>query len=241
MPCLNFASCLSHCDGVEMTPSQVEECGFAIVDAVLHDDEVVALLHELDSISMGGHALRNLHQCCSGVEKLCRDARIVDLARSIVGENPFVVRSIFFDKNPKANWKVAWHQDLTIAVRENIDVDGFGPWSLKDGVIHVQPPTVVLERMVTIRVHLDDCTTENGPLRVLPGSHRSGKLTPEQIADWRARVSEMECVVPRGGVVMMRPLILHASSQAMIATHRRVVHLEFAAEKLPNGLKWAVG
>jgi ectoine hydroxylase-related dioxygenase (phytanoyl-CoA dioxygenase family) len=149
------------------------------------------------------------------------------------------VRTLLFDKQPGANWKVTWHQDLTIAVKERRDVDGFGPWSIKDGIPHVQPPAELLARMITLRVHLDDCFAENGALRILPGTHQSGRLSPADISDTRARVDEIVCEVPRGGVLVMRPLLLHASSAAVSPRHRRVLHLEFAAEDLPEGLAWA--
>ena len=95
------------------------------------------------------------------------------------------VRAILFDKTPSANWKVVWHQDLTIAVRERGVVSGFGPWSEKEGVVHVQPPIELLERMLAVRVHLDDCGADNGPVRVLPASHRVGRLSGEAIDEWR--------------------------------------------------------
>lgn len=223
-----------------MIESEFNDRGFAIIQGVLRNDEVVELQEEIGRLTNGAHALRNVHECCNAVRKLCCDTSILSLARKIIGENAFVVRSIFFDKNEGANWKVAWHQDLAIGVQARGEIEGFGPWSVKDGIVHVQPPASILERMVTLRVHLDDCTTQNGPLRVLPGSHRRGKLTAEQITDRRARVPEVECIVPSGGVLIMRPLILHTSSRATSAGHRRVVHLEFAAETLPDGLKWAV-
>jgi ectoine hydroxylase-related dioxygenase (phytanoyl-CoA dioxygenase family) len=92
-------------------------------------------------------------------------------AASVLGHRCFPIRATYFDKTQNANWNVAWHQDLTIAVRERRDVPGFGLWSVKDGVIHVQPPVAVLERIVAVRFHLDPCGRENGPLRVIPGSH----------------------------------------------------------------------
>lgn len=148
---------------------------------------------------------------------------------------------ILFDKNSDANWKVIWHQDLTIAVRKHRNVPGFGPWSEKDSVPHVQPPLQLLTQMVAVRLHFDDCTEENGPVRVIPRSHQIGRLDPEQISNLRARGPEVECIVPRGGVLAFHSLILHASSPARRPLHRRVVHIEYVASswrELPGGLEW---
>lgn len=153
-----------------------------------------------------------------------------------------VVRSILFDKLPGANWKVAWHQDLTIAVQEETPAPGFGPWSRKDDVPHVQPPVALLEEMLTVRLHLDPADADNGALRVVPGSHVFGRLNAEQIQAQRTAVPEHLCAAAAGDVLLMRPLILHASAAAASPRHRRVIHLEFArAESLPEpcgGRSW---
>jgi ectoine hydroxylase-related dioxygenase (phytanoyl-CoA dioxygenase family) len=151
-----------------------------------------------------------------------------------------VVRGLFFDKTPTANWNLPWHQDLTIAVRTRRDVPGFRPWTLKGGIPHVHAPADLLGRMVTIRIHLDDCGPQSGPLRVLPGSHASGKLDPGAIATWPSRTGmpAVDVLVPAGGAVIMRPLLLHASASGTDPGHRRVIHLEYAAEELPGGLEW---
>jgi ectoine hydroxylase-related dioxygenase (phytanoyl-CoA dioxygenase family) len=148
------------------------------------------------------------------------------------------VRALFFDKTPKANWRVSWHQDLTIPTRRRVEVPGFGPWSEKAGIPHVQPPASVLERMLTVRIHLDPCDSFNGPVRVLPGTHRHGKLTPAVIEAFRVSVQPVEAVVPAGGLLLMHPLLLHASSPALRPVHRRVIHLEYAADPLPSPLEW---
>jgi ectoine hydroxylase-related dioxygenase (phytanoyl-CoA dioxygenase family) len=150
------------------------------------------------------------------------------------------VRGILFDKTPGANWKVPWHQDLSIAVTKQIDLPGYGPWSVKAGVPHVQPPVEILQRMLTIRLHLDDCGLDNGPLLVLPGSHAHGILSGEQVDQLRQAGTPVPATVSRGGAVLMRPLLLHASHAATSPGHRRVIHIEYASAKLPAGLVWFI-
>ncbi len=221
----------------------LEQHGFAIVPEVLSGSTCHHLIGAIETaIQDAGrnHAMRNLAKNVSAVRELAESKSIVSLARSVLGKNAFIVRSLFFDKTPEANWKVAWHQDITIAVHTKIEAPDFGPWSMKDGVVHVQPPARVLENMLTIRVHLDECDLENGPLQVLPCSHKEGKLDAEQILSWKNRAKSVSCIVQKGGALLMRPLLLHASSAAQIPRHRRVIHLEFAAEDLPAELRWAV-
>ena len=124
-----------------------------------------------------------------------------------------------------------------IAVRQKLEIPGYRGWSQKAGVWQVQPPAEVLANMIAVRIHLDDCDTHNGPLRVLPGSHRHGWLD-DRLDEWKNRVVEVVCTVKRGGIVAMCPLILHASAPSEAPAHRRVIHIEFAGEELPSGLEW---
>jgi ectoine hydroxylase-related dioxygenase (phytanoyl-CoA dioxygenase family) len=185
----------------------------------------------------GRGGMRNLLDM-PGVQSVARSAAVRRVAQAVLGDGCVAVRGIFFDKAPTKNWKVPWHQDLTIAVCEARQVPGFGPWSEKAGVPHVHAPVEILERMLAVRLQLDDCGPENGPIRVLPGSHLAGKLRPAQIEEFRTRVLPVECVAPRGSILAFRPLLLHASSPATRPAHRRVVHLEFAVGPLPDGLQW---
>ena len=171
------------------------------------------------------------------VRELAGSLAIRSLAGAVLGDGCFAVRAVFFDKVPGANWKLGWHQDSVISVRERIDAPGFVAWSLKAGVLQVQPPAEILSEMLAVRVHLDDCGELNGPLRVLPGSHAHGWLD-EEIAAWKRNVAEVTCRVRSGGVVVMRPLLIHASPAASRPHHRRVIHIEFAREDLPDGLEW---
>jgi len=132
------------------------------------------------------------------IAQLARSPRIFDIVRPNLSSEPFPVRAIFFNKSAAANWLVPWHQDLTIAVRAKVDVPGFGPWSSKEGIPHVQPPISLLEEMLTIRLHLDDCDENNGALRVLGGSHRLGRLSSEQIRELRAKHPETVCRLSAG-------------------------------------------
>ena len=212
--------------------------GFTLLPNALDGPSVDALTQTLSPLQTPGAAgTRNLLDD-AGVCAAVSSPQIRALALPVVGPNCFVTRAILFDKTPAANWKVPWHQDLSIAVRERIEVEGFGPWSVKEGVIHVQPPREILENMVTLRLHLDPCDYSNGALRVLAGTHNLGKLSASQIAAQREVKSETVCELPRGGALLMRPLLLHASSAATAPAHRRVLHLEWAAHDLPDGLQW---
>jgi hypothetical protein len=157
----------------------------------------------------------------------------------ILGREVRIVRGIFFDKTPAANWPVAWHQDLSLALAEKHALEGWQAWSVKAGVAHVQPPHGLLARMMTLRFHLDDCDEDNGPLKVVPGSHAHGRLDRAAQATLRSECGERTLAVAQGDIIAMRPLILHASSSAKSPRHRRVVHLEFApGDLLPVPLRW---
>ncbi|HEX8130567.1 MAG TPA: phytanoyl-CoA dioxygenase family protein [Pyrinomonadaceae bacterium] len=230
--------------------ARVERAGFAVVPDVIDEGEraraVAALERADDSAGVrrrgGVYAIRNLLDAVPELRELIERTRVLTLASEVLGAPAFVVRSILFDKTPEANWKVAWHQDLSIAVRARRDAEGFGGWSEKAGITHVQPPAEILERMLTIRLNLDTSDEANAPLRVVPGSHLRGRLSADAIARVLERSTPVSCLVPRGGALLMRPLLLHASSASRTPErHRRVVHLEFAAGELPAGLEWSSG
>jgi len=221
-----------------LTRECIERDGFATVDDFASGfvvDELKASINGLGDRA----GTRQLHRAVPAVAEFLAGDALREWIQALV-PGGFPVRTIFFDKTPTANWKVPWHQDLTICVRERHEVPGFSGWSVKEGVVHVQPPVEVLNRMVTIRLHLDDCGPENGPLRVLPGSHRGGRLGPDAIARWQVMREPVTCVAPRAAAVIMKPLILHGSSAAKKPEHRRVLHIEIAAESLPAPLEWAM-
>jgi ectoine hydroxylase-related dioxygenase (phytanoyl-CoA dioxygenase family) len=225
---------------------EIAERGFAIVEGVLNQDAITKLLSELeqitDSTSMrrrgGIFAVRNLLDVAQEVRVLAESSELHALVDAVLGSESIPVRGILFDKIPDANWKVPWHQDVTIAVQEKIDAEGFGPWSIKADVLHVQPPAHVLENMISLRLHLDKCGEENGALRVLPGSHARGRIPEDQIAEIRDGAVEHIWEVDVGGVLLMRPLLLHASSPSRVPEHRRVIHINYTRVDLPLGMRW---
>lgn len=214
----------------------VEMDGFATTPQVLEAAERGALLGLLGIVPGAGR--RGL-LTSPAVAALARSEQLLSLVRPYLPTEPLPVRAIFFDKSPAANWLVPWHQDLTLTLQSQAEVPGYGPWSIKEGVPHVQPPVELLERMLTVRLHLDDADESNGALRVLPGTHRLGRLSPGQIEEQRARQPDVLCAVEAGGALLMRPLLLHASGRSISPEkHRRVLHIEYAAFTLPAGLHW---
>jgi hypothetical protein len=213
----------------------VDEQGFKLIEQLLSNAEVEQLLMDVGaSAAAGRRNMLDVH----AVAAWARSVRIMDLVRPYLYGDPRPVRALWFNKSAEANWLVAWHQDLAIAVRERVDAPGFGAWSVKEGVVHVQPPVEALERMLTVRVHLDDADGENGALRVIAGTHQMGRLTPEQIAKLREERAETLCTAAAGDALLMRPLLLHASGRSINDRPRRVLHIEYAATELPGGLAW---
>ena len=226
-----------NCDVHEFA-RKIDLQGWAITPPVIDRGTVELLRAELGALVANGRGgARNLLQT-RGARELAKSAQIRSLAEAVLDSSCFAVRALLFDKTSAANWKVVWHQDLTIAAREQHDVPGFGPWTTKAGVAHVQPPVEFLERMLAIRVHLDPCRATNGPVRVINGSHRLGRLSGADIDRARKTGVETECLVDEGAVLAFRPLILHASAPALTPNHRRVIHIEFAASELPLPLRW---
>ena len=219
--------------------------GYFVCEDVLSIDEVerlrraVAELPNRAEVRRKQHVygVRNLLEICPPARDLAANSRVRSFATAVLGDNAFAVRAIFFDKVQGANWSLFWHQDNVIAVQDRREAPGFSAWSNKAGVWQVQPPAEILARMVAVRVHLDDCGADNGPLRVRPGSHRHGWLDDE-LDEWKRRVPEVACTVRCGGIVAMCPLTLHASAASQSVGHRRVIHIEYAAADLPGGLEW---
>lgn len=173
-----------------------------------------------------------------GAEIQSPDGALQRIAVDILGAEARPVKAILFDKSEGANWSTGSHQDRTIAVRERREVEGYGPWSIKGGATHVEPPFEILSTMVTLRAHLDDCDEDNAPLLIAPGSHRLGRIPISDIDEAAARLGTACCLALAGDVWAYATPIIHASDRARRPRRRRVLQVDYSAGDLADGLEW---
>ncbi len=230
-----------------MRSAEIDENGFGILEKSVDDETISLLACELSKLEPSNsvsrkkeslYGVRNLLNLAPGIHEFSESETVRKIAELFLGKKAKIVRAIFFDKTPDANWKVPWHQDLTIAVKEKHAAVGFSVWTRKAGIQHVQPPVEILEKMITLRFHIDDADETNGALKIIPKSHKNGRLDAEEIKYRREANETRLCSVKKGDCFIMRPLILHSSSAGTAPKNRRVIHFEFSAEDLPNGLDW---
>jgi len=224
----------------EIYRTEIETNGFSICREVLSSDTIKTIVASIDRVTgqKSAYGVRNLLERLPAIRDLIGTESLRSLVEPILGPKGFPVRAILFDKVPEANWGVPWHQDLTIAVKKKVETDGFGAWSTKGGVPHVQPPITVLENMLTLRIHLDDTDETNGALLAIPGSHAKGRLTPGQSTRLTEQSQAYLCETRAGDVLAMSPLLVHSSRKGTLPGRRRVIHVEFASSCLPPGLEW---
>ena len=215
--------------------------GIEVRRAVLTSQEIDAIKAEVsvDHETLRRTGIRSLEKKFSSIARVAANPTVLSIARSLLGAAPSLVRALFFDKTPERNWFVAWHQDRTVTLNRRAEIAEWGPWTRKDGVHHVQPPRAVLDHMVTIRLHVDSADEESGCLHVIPGSHRIGILTPDEIGRTVAESVPLACAVEAGDAVAMHPLVVHSSAKSRRSAHRRVVHLEYSSYELPLDVAWA--
>jgi ectoine hydroxylase-related dioxygenase (phytanoyl-CoA dioxygenase family) len=225
-----------------MLGASVNDRGFGIVEGVFSGSEVDTFFADFSRMPLrrtragSRHAMRN-----PAVATLARDLRLTSLAAEILGEPAIPYRATFFDKSPASNWLVVWHQDTALPVQKRFDAAGWASWSVKEGVIYGHAPARVLGRVVALRLHLDDSTIANGPLRILPGTHAMGVLEDDAIYRLAQDMPAVDCLVAKGGVVAMKPLAVHSSSKSHDAASRRVLHIEYAPSlQIDAGIELAI-
>jgi len=227
---------------VRPVKDEIETAGYALLPGFIVLDQLGALRNEVDrllreSATRGG--VRNVLGKSKLLRELADGGAPWRAAEAILGPAVRPTKLTVFEKAARSNWKVPFHQDLTISVSHRCDLPGYGPWSVKDGIQHVQPPLAVLQRVIAVRLHLDETPAGNGALRVLPGTHKLGRISRDRIASLRRQIPEAACPLPAGGAMLMSPLLLHASSPAATPSHRRVLHFEYSDAALPDDLHWA--
>jgi ectoine hydroxylase-related dioxygenase (phytanoyl-CoA dioxygenase family) len=225
---------------------EITENGFTTVENIYSDEEIEHLLWTIDQADKTKQTFRKsteLFAIRQFLKEIPETINVVfnenlnKVVKQLFGDNYFVVKSIYFDKPETSNWYVSYHQDLTISVDKKVELDNFGPWTTKQNQFAVQPPIDIMENSYTIRIHLDDTDENNGALRVIPTSHLKKIYRPETI-DWNTE-TETTCNVTKGGIMIMKPLILHSSSRTTNNKKRRVIHIEFSNRELPAELEWA--
>jgi ectoine hydroxylase-related dioxygenase (phytanoyl-CoA dioxygenase family) len=220
--------------------------GFTIIDEIFSEEEVREIIRHIElpkcrsenfRLSGGMFAIRQVFREIPALKPIVFNKVLQEIIRNTFGADYFLVKAIYFDKPPLSNWFVSYHQDLSIAVDKKAPIDGFNNWTKKNNQYNVQPTKEILESVYTIRIHLDECTSENGALFVIPGSHKNGMS--RALTDGFSIDQEICCEVKKGGIMIMRPLLWHASRKSTIDRNRRVLHLEFCNCQLPDPVEWA--
>lgn len=218
-------------------PAELAERGFLVIEDVLSPPkcaELIAHLPEEVQNAAGSRGLLDWAECA----KLNLQLREHPALRSLIPAGYVATQCTYFEKSTATNWLVPFHQDLSIQVAEQVAHPDLRGWSMKEGEIHVLPPDKILRELLAVRLHLDPCGSSDGALRVIPGSHLKGVLTSNAVTQSRQNDEECLCPVGQGGVLIMRPLLLHASSKAVGSSRRRVLHFVYAPPNLPYGLRW---
>jgi ectoine hydroxylase-related dioxygenase (phytanoyl-CoA dioxygenase family) len=230
----------------DLCQKELDQNGFAIIDAVFTDSEVTAINAFIEtkknSLTTGKKskdlfAIRKIFTALPGIKAKVLNSNIKSIINTIFGPGYFIIKGLYFDKPSLSNWFVAYHQDLSVSVNNKSSSASYKGWTVKDNQFGVQPPVYILESIYTIRIHLDDCTAQNGALHVIPGSHKKGVYKPRE--DERTKENEVICEVQKGGIMLMQPLLLHASHKSTAAANRRVLHIEFCNTRLPDSIHWA--
>jgi ectoine hydroxylase-related dioxygenase (phytanoyl-CoA dioxygenase family) len=224
----------------------LKDKGYTIIPKVFSSTECDEMLSHIEMADTANStfrkstdlfAIRQFLKEVPATQSIIFNNNLTTIIQALFGSGFFITKSIYFDKPAQSNWFVSYHQDLTISVDKKLELPGYGPWTVKQNQFAVQPPLAILENNFTIRIHLDDTDENNGALKVIPGSHQKGIYRPETI-DWHKETEDL-CKVGKGGIMIMRPLLLHSSGRTTNSNKRRVVHIEFGTQQLPSGLNWS--
>jgi len=227
------------------TKIEFKENGYLVLDTFYSDKEVFEIINCINTSEKNNEAflktkdlfaIRKLIKNIPELKKYLFNKNLIDLISGFSESNYFLTKAIYFDKPSESNWFVGYHQDLSISVDQKIESEAYKNWVVRKGLFGVQPPVNILEDTITVRIHLDDTDVNNGALKVIAGSHLNGVIRVEK--EELKTEEEKICKVKRGGVMLMKPLVLHASNKTTNGKQRRVIHLEFCTHKLESPLGW---
>lgn len=231
--------------------SEINSEGFAIINNIYSENEIEKLISLIEDVTKNDSenatfrksqdlfAIRQFHKEVPETLDFIFNENLKEIIESNFGSGYFITKSIYFDKPEKSNWFVAYHQDLTISVNKKIEAANFENWTVKQNQFAVQPPKEILEDNFTIRIHIDKTTKDNGALKVINNSHSKGILRIENLNFETEK--ETICEVEKDGIMIMKPLLFHASNKTTNNERRRVIHIEFSKQQLPAGLEWSEG
>jgi ectoine hydroxylase-related dioxygenase (phytanoyl-CoA dioxygenase family) len=226
--------------------NELKNNGYTIIPDVFTNSECNEILNRIELADTNNNtfrksadlfAIRQFLKEVPATQSIILNNNLNNIIQELFGSDFFITKSIYFDKPAQSNWFVSYHQDLTISTDKKLELQGYGPWTVKQNQFAVQPPLAILENNFTIRIHLDNTDENNGALKVIPGSHQKGIYRPETI-DWNKETEDI-CKVNKGSIMIMRPLLLHSSGRTINSDKRRVVHIEFSNQELPAGLNWS--
>lgn len=227
--------------------NEITSEGFTILNNVYTENEIEKLISLIEKKTENNtenatfrksqdlFAIRQFHKEIPETLDFIFNQNLKDIIENTFGKGYFITKSIYFDKPEKSNWFFAYHQDLTISVNKKIEIENFENWTVKQNQFAVQPPTAILEKNFTIRIHIDKTTKDNGALKVINNSHSKGIFRVENLEI----ENETICEVEKGGIMIMKPLLFHASNKTTNNERRRVIHIEFSNQQLPDGLDWS--
>jgi len=226
--------------------SELDQKGFSIINSIYSSEEIESICKFIDAQNSENptfrksddlFAIRQFLKELPEIKSLVFNEKLKSIIESIAGKDYFVIKSIYFDKPEKSNWFVSYHQDLTISVDKKENIEGFGPWTSKYNQFAVQPTLDILENIFTVRIHLDKTDKDNGALKVIDESHSKDIYRTETI-NWKTE-KESFCNVEAGGIMLMKPLLLHGSNRTSNNKRRRVIHIEFSNKTLPSPINWS--
>lgn len=217
---------------------QFQNHGYSLIKSMYTIQEIEAISTCLNnhSITEDIFAQRQLINAIPKLKPLIFNSSLKALLQDRFKTKYHLTKAIYFNKPAHSNWFVAYHQDLSISVKNKVDIKHYSGWTNKHNQIGVIPPVSILNNIITVRIHLDNTLVNNGALRIIPNTHMNGILKLDVIQNLKTK--EIICEAKPGDTLIMSPLTLHSSNKSSSPLSRRIIHLEFSSLELHDPLEW---